>query len=71
MQYNKYAQYDNKPGTITVRDRYWNIIKNNNYRDGTTDNVKARIKWLETETDLLAQYGRVQYEIEYSKVEEA
>ena len=63
--YNKYAQYDNKPGTITIRDRYWNIIKN--YRDGATDNVRARVRWLETETDLLAQYDRVQYEIEYAK----
>lgn len=62
---NFYCQYNRRPGKIIIRDRYWNIIKN--YRDGATDNVRARIKWLENDTDLLAQYGRVQYEIEYEK----
>ena len=67
MAINKYCQYNNQPGTITIRDRYWNLIEHYDYKTNIsrTDNVRARIKWLETETNLLAVYGRVQYEIDY------
>jgi len=75
--YNKYIAYNNKAGSIVVRDQYWKKISCVK-KDGaeikkiydTTDNVRARIKWLEIETDLLKQYSRVQYEIEYMTMEE-
>ena len=65
-------QYRNRPGHIIIRDRYWQRITDydkltNRWwsTDGYTDNVRARIGWLENTTDILKKYGHVQYEIEY------
>ena len=72
-------QYRNRPGSIIIRDRYWQRITGYDrviqpvhdagYKtrtDGYTDNVRSRIRWLEDATDILKKYGgHVQYEIEY------